>query len=101
MAVYVNKLRVQGRLLLGRVSPPPPLFSLTADTQDELDAFAAKLGIRRGPKVVATPPQESVTPHCTLTEGERDRAVELGAQVISAREADKHAHGPKGKLWRR
>jgi hypothetical protein len=27
--------------------------------------------------------------HYLLTEGQRDRAVELGAQVITAREADK------------
>ena len=33
--------------------------------------------------------KELVTRHYLLTEGERDRAVELGAQVISAREADK------------
>ena len=48
-AVYVNKLRGQGRLLFGQVAPPPPLFGLTADTQDELHAFAARLGIRRDP----------------------------------------------------
>jgi hypothetical protein len=41
MAVYVNKLRDWGRLFLGRTAPPPPLFGLTADTQDELHAFAA------------------------------------------------------------
>jgi predicted esterase len=35
------------------------------------------------------PQQELVTRHYLLTEGERDRAVELGAQVITAREADK------------
>ena len=33
--------------------------------------------------------QELVTRHYTLTEGERDRAVVLGAQAIKAREADK------------
>jgi hypothetical protein len=35
------------------------------------------------------PQQELVTRHYTLTEGQRDRAVKLGAQVITAREADK------------
>jgi Protein of unknown function (DUF4031) len=49
MAVYVNKLRDRARLLFGRTSPPPPWFGLTADTQDELHAFAARLGIRRDP----------------------------------------------------
>ena len=87
MAVYVSRLRDRSRLLLGRVAPPPPLFRLTADTQDELHAFAARLGIRRDP---GTPVgSELVTRQYTLTEGQRDHAVQLGAQVISAREADK------------
>jgi hypothetical protein len=87
--VYVNKLRGQGRLLLGRTTPPPPLFGLTADTQDELHAFAARLSIRRDSGTPVGSQQELVTRHYTLTEGERDRAVELGAQVISARAAGK------------
>ena len=89
MAVYVNKLRGQGRFLLGRVSPPPPLFGLTADTEDELHAFAARLGIRRDPGIAVASQREPLTRQYTLTESERDRAVELGAQVITAREADK------------
>ena len=89
MAVYVNKLRGQGRLLLGRTPPPRPFFCLTADTQDELHAFAAELGIRRDPGTPTGPRQELITAHYTLTEGQRDRAVHLGAQVITAREADK------------
>jgi len=36
MAVYVYKLRGQSRLLFGRVTPPPPMFGMTADTEDEL-----------------------------------------------------------------
>jgi hypothetical protein len=71
------------------VSPPPPLFGLTADTQDELHAFAARLGIRRDPGTPVGPQQELVTRHYTLTQGQRDRAVELGAQVISARHTNK------------
>ena len=85
MAVYVNKLRDRARLFLGRTTPPPPLFGLTA----ELHAFAARLGIRRDPGTPVGPQQELVTRHYLLTEGQRDRAVELGAQVITAREADK------------
>jgi hypothetical protein len=89
VAEYVNKLRDRSRLFLGRTAPPPPLFGLTADTQDELHAFAARLGIRRDPGNPVGPQQELVTRHYLLTEGQRDRAVELGAQVITAREADK------------
>lgn len=89
MAVYVYKLRGQSRLLYGRTPPPPPMFGLTADTQDELHAFAARLGIRRDPGTPVGPQQELVARHYLLTEGERDHAVELGAQAIKAREADK------------
>lgn len=89
MAVYVNKLSGQGRLLLGQVSPPRPTFGLTADTQDELHAFAARLGIRRDPGAPAGPQQELFTRLYMLTEGQRDHAVELGAQVITARQAGK------------
>ena len=89
MAVYVNKLRDRSRLLFGRTAPPSPLFGLTADTQDEQHAFAARLGIRRDPGTPVGPQQELVTRQYTLTQGQRDRAVELGAQVITARAADK------------
>ena len=89
MAVYVNKRRDRARLLLGRSTLPPPSFSLTADSEDELHAFAARLGIRRDPGTPTGPQQELVTRDYLLTEGQRDQAVELGAQVISAREADK------------
>jgi hypothetical protein len=88
MAVYVNQLRGQGRFLLGRTAAPPPLFALTADAEDELHDFAARLGLRRDPGTVAGS-QQPATRHYTLTQGEHDRAVELGAQVITAREADK------------
>ena len=89
MAVYVSKLRGQGRLLLGRVTPPPPYFILTADTQDELHAFAARLGIRRDPGSPVGAQQDMVTRQYTLSEGQRDQAVRLGAQAITARQADK------------
>jgi hypothetical protein len=69
MAVYVNKLRDRSRLLYGRTTPPPPLFGLTADTQDELHAFAASLGIRRDPGTPVGPQQELVTWHYLLTGG--------------------------------
>ena len=92
MAVYVNKLGGMGRLLAGRSTVPLPLFVLTADTEDELHACAARLGVRPDPGTPATPAgfvQDSFSMHYTLTQGERDRAVELGAQAISARKAGK------------
>ena len=85
MTVYVYKMKHQERWA---ASISDPWFKLTADTQDELHAFAARLGIRRDPGTPVGPQQELVTRHYLLTEGQRDRAVELGAQVITAREAD-------------
>ena len=75
MAVYVNKLRDWSRFLYGRVSPPPPLFGLTADTQDELHAFAARLGIRRDPGTPVGPRQELVTRHYTLIPRQGQRLI--------------------------
>ena len=93
MTVYVNKLRRQVWIFMGgRTAPPPPLFGLSADSEDELHAFAEKLGIRRNPSIPLTPAgfiQEPFALHYTLTQGERNRAVALGAQAISARQAGK------------
>jgi len=89
MTVYVYKLRDRSRLLMGRTAPPHPWFGLAADAEDELHAFAARLGIRRDSGTAVGSQQELVTRHYTLTEGERDRAVVLGAQAITAREADR------------
>ena len=93
MTVYVNKLRRQMWIFMGgRTAPPPPLFGLSADSEDELHAFAERLGIRRNPGTPVTPAgfmQEPSALHYTLTAGERDRAVQLGAKAISARQAGK------------
>jgi hypothetical protein len=93
MTVYVNKLPRQVWIFMGgRTAPPPPLFGLSADSEDELHAFAEQLGIRRNPGIPVTPAgftQEPSQLHYTLTRGERERAVKLGAQAISARQAGK------------
>jgi hypothetical protein len=75
MAAYVNKLRDWSRLFYGRTPAPPPSFGLTADTQDELHALAAKLGIRRDPGTPVGPQQELVT---------RTKPRETIAQIPSA-----------------
>jgi hypothetical protein len=88
--VYVSKLRGFGRLLAGDSTVPPPWFVLTADSEEELHAIAARLGIRRDPGTPATPAgfvQETEARQYLLTEDERDRAAELGARAISARKA--------------
>jgi Protein of unknown function (DUF4031) len=91
MTVYVHKLRGQSALLSGRTSTDP-WFGLAADTEDELHAFAARLGLQRSmfqPGTPIGPQQVPVTGHYDVTEGERDQAVALGAQPVSPREEDK------------
>jgi hypothetical protein len=91
MTVYVHKLRGQSQLLSGR-RLDNQWFGLTADTDDELHAFAARLGLQRNmfqPGTPTGPQQLPVTGHYDVTEGERDQAVALGAQAITPREEDK------------
>ena len=90
MTVYVHKLPGQSGLLLGRVAPPNPWFSLTASADDELHALADRLGLTRDmfrPGLPAAPRQAPAAAHYSLTEGERDRAIVLGAKSITRREA--------------
>jgi Protein of unknown function (DUF4031) len=47
MTVYVHKLAGQSRASFGRTPRSDPWFVLTADTDDELHAFAASLGLTR------------------------------------------------------
>jgi len=93
MTVYVHKLERQSRALFGRApNINDPWFVLTADTDDELHAFAASLGLTRVMFRLGTPAgrrQEPVAPHYDVTMGERDRAVALGAQQITQRDADR------------
>jgi hypothetical protein len=91
MTVYVHKLEGQSRAFFGRTAAPDPWFILTADTDDELQAFAASLGLTRvmfRPAKQALPKQPPEAAHYVITLGEHDRAAALGAQVITRREAD-------------
>lgn len=92
MTVYVHKLGSQGRAFFGRTASPDPWFVLTADTDDELHAFAASLGLTRimfRPGTPAGPHQVPAAAHYDVTLGERDRAVALGARAITPGEADR------------
>ena len=88
VTVYVYRLR--GSYPLGQRgyrSYEPPWFGLTADTEDELHSLAENIGLYRHfyrPRIVsgATLP---VVGHYDLAEGERDRAVAMGAKPITAR----------------
>ena len=86
MTAYAYKVRHQARF---GIRTGDPWYDLTADTEDELHAFAAQLGLprqgfQRGPLV--GPQQVPVSWHYTVTAGERDRALALGAREITQRE---------------
>jgi hypothetical protein len=92
MVVYVHKMEGQSRAFFGRTAAPDPWFILTADTDDELHSVAERLGLTRvmfRPGRQALPKQKPVAAHYVITRGEQDRAVALGAQLISRREADR------------
>jgi hypothetical protein len=92
MTVYLHKLRSQGLGFLGRTPGPDPWFVLTADADDELQAFAASLGLTSAmfrPGKQAAPGQAPVAGRYDVTLGERDRALALGAKAITPREADR------------
>ena len=91
MTVYVQKLKGQSRAFFGHTARADPWFRLTADTDDELHAFAASLGLTRvmfRPGTQALPHQVPVAAHYDVTLGERDRAVSLGARPITPEQAD-------------
>jgi hypothetical protein len=97
MTVYVHKMEGQGRLFIGsggarsrRYLPTDPWFTLTADTDDELHVMAERLGLTRimfRPGKQALPKQKPEAARYPITKGERDRAIELGAKLITEREA--------------
>ncbi len=86
MTVYVHKDRGQSRLLFGRTPFRDPWFSLTADTEDELHTFAARLGLLPTTFHLGTPQHVSISGHYDMTMGERDQAVALGARPITPQE---------------
>jgi hypothetical protein len=97
MTVYVHKMEGQGRAFLGgfrgamrarQNAPTDPWFLLTADNDGELHAFAKKLGLTRvmfRPAKQALPGQKPAAARYPITMGERDRAMALGAQLITPR----------------
>lgn len=90
MTVYAYKMQHQGNFWTRSMADP--WYNLTADTEDELHAFAAQLGIPRQGFQPGQPvgvQRVSVSWHYTVTAGERDRAVALGAQAITPAEVIK------------
>jgi len=79
MSIYVDDARIPADVagILARWS------HLTADTRAELDAFAARLGLR--PQWIQYP--DSCLEHYDLTDSKRRLALRLGAIAITNGEA--------------
>jgi hypothetical protein len=93
MTVYVDDARIRwmpdGRWRWGDLPPSQVRYRawrmshLFADTDEELHAFAAKLGLQR--KWHQCPPKASWS-HYDVTDKLRKRALELGAEPVKYRE---------------
>src|SRR5258708_24650833 len=89
MTVYVDDARIPARVRNGSRSHRSAWCHLTADTQEELHEFAARLGLKRSyfqPGKPAGDGSPSPFWHYDLTEGKVRQALALGAQQVSARD---------------
>ena len=83
--IYVDDMRAKfGRMLLSH---------LFADTDDELHAMAARIGVAR--KWHRAPPHAS-TSHYDIAEGKRDLAIAAGARPVSWRQFGLMCKGRRG-----
>ncbi|WP_189040986.1 DUF4031 domain-containing protein [Micromonospora sonchi] len=86
MTVYVDNFRRPARV--GRISGR--WSHLTADTEQELHDFAAKLGLRRDWFQTCKRPCHSFLPcvhwHYDVVDAKREEAIRLGAKGIDIRE---------------
>jgi Protein of unknown function (DUF4031) len=90
MAVYVYMYGGQGPKAM-TYARPRPWFGLTADTEEELHAFAEDLGLYRQfyrPRMAGSEVLPLVG-HYDLDKAERDRAVAKGAIPQTQRQHDK------------
>ena len=81
MTAYVDELRDYPKITRIKRLPSTHWAHLTADTREELHAFAARLGLRR-----AWFQDHETRWHYDLTSGKRAAAVRLGAREITWRE---------------
>jgi hypothetical protein len=81
MTVYVDELRDYSEIARAKGLPATHWAHLTADTREELHAFAARLGLRR-----AWFQDDKVLWHYDITPGKRVQAVHLGASEVTFRE---------------
>ncbi len=82
MTVYVDDAFIPYRSML--------MCHMIADTEDELHAMAAKIGIQR-----KWYQAKSSIPHYDISKGKRDLAVGFGAKEVTGQELVKIARGKK------
>src|SRR5258708_26559462 len=88
MTVSAEEGRIPATVRKGWRSHTPTWCHLTADTQEELHEFAARLGLKRsyfqpGKQIAGKP---SPFWHYDLTEGKVRQALARGAQMVTARD---------------
>ena len=83
MAVYVDDMNLQAEVRNGSRVRNSQWSHLTADTDEELHAFARKLGLRRE----WFQGQDNGGAHYDVTSGKRMRAIQLGATPLTWRQA--------------
>ena len=88
MAVYVDDANIPATVPNGRRSHTSTWCHLTADSQEELHEFAARLGLKRSWFQPGRPVGGNPGPfwHYDVTAGKRAQAVRLGALEVSARD---------------
>jgi hypothetical protein len=88
VTIYVDDANIPATVRNGSRSHTSAWCHLTADTQDELHEFAARLGLKRSYFQPGRPLGGKPSPfwHYDLTAGKRAQAVALGAREVSARE---------------
>src|SRR5215472_10054988 len=90
MAVYVDDANIPATVPNGPARHNSRWSHLFADTQDELHAFAERLGLRRSYFQPGKPRGDgSPSPfwHYDVTAGKRQQALRLGAQAVAWRDA--------------
>src|SRR5258708_368337 len=107
MTVYVDDARIPATVRNGSRSHTSAWCHLTADTQEELHEFAARLGLKRSYFQPGKPRGDgSRAPfwHYDVTAGVRAKAIRMGAQpppwrempdIMRAREAARQAAGER------
>ena len=85
MTVYVDDSNIQATVPNGRVSHTSRWSHLFADTEEELHAFAARLGLKRS--YFQGGEKHGWRWHYDVTQGMRWKAIRMGAREVTWRQS--------------